>query len=81
MCWRTSFVAGMDRDDFAADQKTLYAVVRVLEIISEASRRLPGEIKERNPGIDRIAVVAAGNVYRHEYDGVDVGLICHTRAT
>ncbi len=73
-----SFIGRMDRDDFAKDQKTVYAVVRALEIISEASRRLPDEMKERNPGIDWIAVAAAGNVYRHEYDGVDVDLIWHT---
>ena len=67
-----SFIPGLDRDEFAADRKTLYAVVRALEISSEAPRRLPPELKERNPGIDWRAVAAAGNVYRHEYEGVDV---------
>jgi uncharacterized protein with HEPN domain len=42
------FTARMDRDDFAADRKTVYAVVRALEIISEATRRLPPELKERH---------------------------------
>ncbi len=68
----------MDRNDFAADRKTLYAVVRALEIISEASRRLPGEVTDRHTEIDWAAVSAAGNVYRHEYEGVDVNLIWHT---
>jgi uncharacterized protein with HEPN domain len=68
----------MDRDDFAADRKTVYAVVRALEIVSEASRRLGDELKARYPKIDWIAVAAAGNVYRHEYEGVDVDLIWHT---
>ena len=72
------FTAKMDRDDFAADRKTLYAVVRALEIISEATRRLPAELKERHPDIDWVAVAAAGNVYRHEYEGVDENLIWHT---
>jgi hypothetical protein len=35
----------MDLDAFAADRKTLYAVVRALEIISEASRKLPAELR------------------------------------
>ena len=73
-----SFISGMDRDDFASDKKTLYAVVRALEIISEASRRIPAEIKDRHPDIDWLAVAAAGNIYRHEYEGVDVELIWHT---
>ena len=49
-----------------------------LEIVSEASRRLPPEIKSQHPEIDWAAVAAAGNVYRHEYDAVDEKLIWHT---
>ena len=52
--------------DFARDRKTVYAVARALEIISEASRRLPDELKTRHPEIDWPAVAAAGNIYRHE---------------
>jgi uncharacterized protein with HEPN domain len=65
------FTAGLELERFATDRKTVYAVVRALEIVSEASRRLPMEIKDRHPEIDWIAVAAAGNVYRHEYEGVD----------
>jgi uncharacterized protein with HEPN domain len=53
-------------------------VIRALEIVSEASRRLPAEMQERNPEIDWGAVAAAGNVYRHGYEGIDVDLIWHT---
>jgi uncharacterized protein with HEPN domain len=38
------FVVGFDYDTFRADTRTVYAVTRCLEIISEASRRLPGNI-------------------------------------
>jgi uncharacterized protein with HEPN domain len=41
------FVAGLDLDAFLADDKTFYAATRCLEIISEASRRLPPAFKER----------------------------------
>jgi uncharacterized protein with HEPN domain len=36
-----AFTERMDLAVFAADRKTVYAVVRALEIVSEASRRLP----------------------------------------
>jgi uncharacterized protein with HEPN domain len=49
-----------------------------LEIVSEASRRLPDELKNRHPEIDWVAIAAAGNVYRHEYEAVDEALIWHT---
>jgi uncharacterized protein with HEPN domain len=52
--------------------------VRALEIISEASRRLPDDLLRRHPEIDWAAVAAAGNVYRHEYEAVDEALIWHT---
>ena len=72
------FTAELDYPAFRADRKTVYAVVRALEIISEASRRLPDDLLSRHPEIDWVAVAAAGNVYRHEYDAVDEVLIWHT---
>jgi uncharacterized protein with HEPN domain len=42
------FTARMDFAAFVADRKTVYAVVRALEILPEASRRLPAEIRDRH---------------------------------
>ncbi len=66
----TAFIAGADRDAFINDSKTVYAVTRCLEIISEASRRLPQSLKERHPGIAWKQMAGAGNVYRHDYEDV-----------
>ena len=41
-----SYVEGMDHSRFAADQRTMDAVIRNLEIIGEAARSLPAEIKD-----------------------------------
>jgi len=46
------FTSGFAYAGFESDRKTAYAVVRALEIISEAVRRLPDELKERNPDVD-----------------------------
>jgi len=73
-----AFAAEMDFAAFTADRKTVYAVIRALEIVSEASRRLPAEVKGRHPEMDWVAIAAAGNIYRHEYEGVDERLIRHT---
>jgi len=48
----------------------LYAVIRSLEIISEASQRLSDELKARHPGIPWREMAAAGNFYRHNYQDV-----------
>jgi uncharacterized protein with HEPN domain len=72
------FVAGLDLPAFRADRRTVYAVVRALEIISEASRRLPGDLLARHLEIDWTAIAAAGNIYRHDYDAVDEAMIWQT---
>jgi uncharacterized protein with HEPN domain len=64
------FIAGMSFDCFGSDRKTYYAVVRALEIISEASRRLPDDLKSRHRVVNWQAIAAAGNIYRHEYEAV-----------
>jgi uncharacterized protein with HEPN domain len=60
----------MSFDEFASDERTVYAITRCLEIISEASRRLPGVLKSRYPDVPWSRMAAAGNVYRHEYEDV-----------
>ena len=52
--------------------------MRALEIVSEASRRLPEELLQWHPDIDWPAIAAAGNIFRHEYDAVDEALIWRT---
>jgi uncharacterized protein with HEPN domain len=64
------FVAGFDYAAFHDDVRTVYAVTRCLEIISEASRRLPDELKARHPSIAWKQISGAGNIYRHDYEDV-----------
>ena len=72
------FVAGFDRDTFKKDLRTLYAVTRCLEIISEASRRLPDDLKARHPAIAWKQMAGAGNVYRHDYEDVAAQFVWDT---
>ena len=64
------FATGMAYATFKDDNLRLYAVIRCLEIISEASRRLPEMLKDRHPAIQWKGMAAAGNIYRHEYEDV-----------
>jgi uncharacterized protein with HEPN domain len=72
------FTTGMTLVTYVRDRKTRYAVTRALEIISEASRRLPDALKTRHPAIDWPGIAAVGNIYRHAYDVVDETLVWHT---
>ena len=64
------FAAGLTYETFKDDMMRVYAVTRCLEIISEASRRLPDELKARHPSIAWRDMAGAGNIYRHEYEDV-----------
>jgi len=44
-----SFLEGYDYQRFADDLRTFHAITRCLEIISEASRRVPEDMKARYP--------------------------------
>jgi len=72
------FVNGLGFDEFSKDRRTVYAVVRCLEIISEASRRLPADLKSRHPEIPWTDVAGAGSIYRHHYQDVRDTYIWHT---
>ena len=43
---------------------------RYLERLSEASRHVPQELKEKHPEVDWRGVADIGNVLRHAYDQV-----------
>jgi uncharacterized protein with HEPN domain len=64
------FTTGFDYEAFVADPRTVYAVTRCLEIISEVSRRLPADLKARHSAIAWKDIAGAGNIYRHDYEDV-----------
>lgn len=63
-------VAGRRLDDYLADEILRAAVERKIEIVSEASRRLPADLLDAHPGIPWARIRAIGNILRHEYDDV-----------
>jgi uncharacterized protein with HEPN domain len=64
------YTGGMTFETFAADRKTVDAVVRNLEIIGEAARNLPEEIKDKGEDIEWRKMVGLRNLLIHEYFGI-----------
>jgi len=70
-----SFVSNMDFDAFCGDKKTINAVIRSLEVIGEASTKIPPEISDRYPAIPWKHMRVMRNKLIHEYFGVDKAIL------
>jgi uncharacterized protein with HEPN domain len=66
------FTQGMDVSAFRADAKTVAAVERKLQVISEAAIRLGDQAEVLCPGLPWRNIRGIGNWLRHQYDHVDV---------
>ena len=49
------------------------AAERAIEIVSEASRHIPDEMKDTAPGVPWRKIAGIGNVLRHDYPKVEAG--------
>jgi len=69
------YTGGLDQAGFEADDKTVDAVVRNLEIIGEAARRLPEEFTQRHAQVEWRKIAGLRNRIVHDYFGLDLGII------
>lgn len=67
------FVNGMTREEFLADLKTQAAVIRQIEIMGEAVRRLSQDYRKDHPEIPWGDIAGMRSVLIHDYDEVDLG--------
>ncbi len=66
------------RSDFAADPKTIDAVVRNLSIIGEAARHIPDSVQTLSPSTHWAAIRGMRHRIIHEYAHVDVAVVRDT---
>ena len=69
------YVAGLEREQFLNDEKSMDAVVRNLEIIGEATRQLPDEFTTQHLGIPWAQIAGLRNRIVHAYFGLDLDII------
>ena len=69
------YLVGFDFAMFKSDYKTVDAVIRNFEVIGEAAKNLPIELKEKYPEIPWQEMYYLRNKVSHEYFGVDYEII------
>ena len=72
------FLTNVSYDSFQKDKKTQYAVIRALEIIGEASKKIPTEIREVYSDIPWRSMTGMRDKLIHDYFGVDIEVVWNT---
>lgn len=70
-----NFIENITYEEFTKDKKTLFAVIRAIEVVGEASNRVSEEIKEKYPNIPWIEMRGLRNRIVHNYDDIDYQIL------
>lgn len=68
----------MTFDGFSADERTIDAVERNIEIIGEAARHIPEVIQARYPSVPWAQMRGMRNVLIHDYPAVSLSILWET---
>jgi uncharacterized protein with HEPN domain len=72
------FIEGMTYNQFVQDDRTAYAVVHAIEIIGEATKRVPPFVKDKHPGVPWREMAGMRDKLVHDYFGVNLALVWKT---
>ncbi len=73
-----NFTSNMSCEELENDRKTLFAVLRCLEILGEAVKKIPKNIREKYPEIPWQEIAGIRDRLIHEYFGVDIEIVWDT---
>lgn len=73
-----NFVKNISYEEFTRDDKTIFAVIRALEIIGEAVKNIPDDIRKNYPEIPWKDIAGMRDKVIHEYFGVNLRIVWKT---
>jgi uncharacterized protein with HEPN domain len=69
------FRFGMEWGSFLSDKKTQSAVIRKLEVIGEASNRIPKSYRDVYPNVEWNKIIRTRHILIHEYEDVNLEIV------
>jgi uncharacterized protein with HEPN domain len=69
------YTEGLDEDSFAEDDKVQDAVLRRIQIIGEAVKKLPEELRAAHPQVPWRRIAGTRDKVVHDYFGIDIELV------
>lgn len=73
-----SYVEGVEKADFLSDTRLQDSVIRRIEIIGEAARRVSDQTRTLNPSVPWREMIGMRNLLIHDYDDVDAEVVWQT---
>ena len=70
-----SYTIGMSVDAFRKDRKTQQAVIRCLEVVGEATKKIQPALRDRHPETPWQEIAGMRDKLIHEYFGVDLDIV------
>ena len=72
------YTANVDEETFAHDSMRVDAVIRNFQVIGEATRHVPQEIRDQYPAIPWSLMQGMRNVLVHDYEVINLGIVWRT---